>query len=140
GARYATDADLCRALGGTTAATMLAGRDIVADVAAKHRLSIETGACAVDLESGAVARVATGHHLPFAVLRAVCDPAGRGLPRAAIVAIDARGAIAAWRILAALAARPWEVAGLIALAFDAARARHALGAAAASFARRLGGG
>ncbi len=42
----------------------------------KARLFAATGAVACDMESGAVARVAARHGLPFAVLRAICDPAG----------------------------------------------------------------
>ena len=74
--------------------------------AEKRRLHQRTGAAAVDLESGAVARVAAARGVPFAVLRAICDPAERALPPAALAALDARGAIGVWRVVASLVARP----------------------------------
>jgi adenosylhomocysteine nucleosidase len=73
-----------------------------------------------------LARVARQHALPFAVLRAVCDPVSRDLPYAAMVALDAAGTISAWRVASAVLSRPWEIPALIRLAGDAARARHAL--------------
>src|SRR5262249_31725217 len=108
GMRYPTDAALSDSFGGANAALMLAGADIVAKSVAKRDLFLATGACAVDLESGAVARVARRHDLPFAVLRAICDPAGRDLPPAALVALDAGGAIGLLRVLASLARQPGQ--------------------------------
>ena len=138
GRRYVTDEMLTRGLGGATAGTLYAGEDVVAEAAAKTLLSRETGAGAVDLESGAVADVAERHGLPFAVVRAVCDPATRDLPRAALLALDARGAIKGVRVAAALARRPWEIGGLLRLAVDAARARASLARAAHQLRLRLG--
>jgi len=108
---------------------MVAGDRIVATAADKRALFLATGACALDLESGAVARVAARHHLPFAVLRAICDPAERYLPPAALVALDQAGAIGLWRVLVSLARAPQQLPGLLALARDAAAARRALLAA-----------
>ncbi|HEY0205470.1 MAG TPA: nucleoside phosphorylase, partial [Acetobacteraceae bacterium] len=99
---------------------------ILATTDAKAALHARTGAVAVDLESAAVARIAARHGVPFAVLRAVCDPAGRGLPRAALAALDSQGHIGPWRVAAAILARPGDIPGLIALGGDAARARLAL--------------
>ena len=76
----ATDPVMSEALGGWFGGLLLAGESIVADISAKRRLFVSSRACAVDLESGAVARVARRHGLPFAVLRAICDPATRALP------------------------------------------------------------
>jgi adenosylhomocysteine nucleosidase len=106
--------------------TLLAGTAIVAAAEDKARLFAATGALAIDLESGAVARVAARHGLPFAVLRAICDPAGRSLPPAALAALDAAGAIGIWRVLASVARHPGQVPPLIALGRDAATARAAL--------------
>ncbi|HEY2132632.1 MAG TPA: hypothetical protein VGH36_06620 [Acetobacteraceae bacterium] len=126
GVRYRTDRALSDSFGGTNTALMFAGQEIVANSVAKRDLFLATGACAVDLESGAVARVAQRHDLPFAVLRAICDPAGRDLPPAALVALDAGGAIGLLRVLASVAGRPGQIAGLIRLARDAGLARQAL--------------
>ncbi len=126
--RYATDASLSRVLGGPTPHVMLGADAIVASVADKNRLRELTGAAAVDLESGAVARVAATHGIPFAVLRAICDPAARALPPAALVALDTRGSIKVWRVLIAIAAQPGQLAALFGLAADAAAARRSLAA------------
>ena len=126
GAAYPTDPGLNRALGGANAATLLAGEAIVAGAAAKRALWRDTGAPAIDLESGAVARVARRHGLPFAVLRAICDPAGHSLPPAALIALDGGGAIGLLRVLASVARVPRQVPALLLLARDAAAARRAL--------------
>jgi len=124
--RWDADIALTHRLGGATAGAIYGGGQIVATAAAKAALHARTGAAAVDLESAAVAQVARQNALPFAVLRAVCDPASRDLPHAALVALDAAGTIGAWRVASAVLSRPWEIPALIGLARDAARARHAL--------------
>jgi adenosylhomocysteine nucleosidase len=125
GRRIAVDVALARRFG-TPAGTVLAATRAVTTVADKAVPFAATGALAVDLESGAVARVAARHALPFAVVRAICDPAGRALPAAALMAMDAWGAIRPLRLLAALARAPGEIVDLIALGRDAAAARRAL--------------
>jgi len=139
GHRYFTDDDLCRALGGTTVSLLLAGDAVVADAREKRLLSARTGASAVDLESGAVARVAARHRLPFAVLRAVCDPAQRSLPPAALAALNSEGAIRTLSVLGSIVARPWQIPALLRLALDAALARHALARSARTLLRHLYG-
>ncbi len=126
GRRLATSLRLCHALGGATAGALLGGEAVVAGVAEKARLHAETGAVAVDLESGAVVEAALARGLPFAALRVVCDPAGRDLPPAALAALDAAGAIGLLRVLRSVLRRPAQVPGLLALARDAAAARAAL--------------
>ena len=129
-----TDPLLNQALGSPGTGALFGGGAIVVTTAAKHALHIRTGALAVDLESAAVARAAIRHALPFAVLRAVCDPAARALPHAALVAVDARGRIGMLRVAGAVLARPWEMPALLRLAWDAAGARRALLARVASIA------
>ena len=124
--QWPTDPALCARLGGPTPGALFGDGAILATAAAKAALHARTGAVAVDLESAAVARAAARHGLPFAVLRAVCDPAGRNLPRAALIALDGQGRIGALRVAAAVLARPGDIPALIALGRDAARARHAL--------------
>ncbi len=124
--RWDADDALSRRLGGGTPGALYGGGEVVATAAAKAALLARTGAVAVDLESAAVARAARRHGLPFAALRAVCDGAGRGLPRAALVALDGAGQIGGLRVAWAAASRPWEVPDLVRLGGDAARARHAL--------------
>lgn len=123
---YASDADLSRRLCGPTPHILLGADTIVASIAHKRRLHEQTGAAAVDLESGVVARVAARHGIPFAALRAICDPAGSALPPAALAALNARGGIMVWRVLAAIASRPGQLPALFALAADAVTARRSL--------------
>ena len=124
--RWDADPILTARLGGPTPGALFGDGAILATAAAKAALHARTGAVAVDLESAAVARIAARHGMPFAVLRAVCDPAGRGLPRAALAALDGQGRIGPLRVAAAIVARPGDIPGLIALGRDAARARLAL--------------
>jgi adenosylhomocysteine nucleosidase len=126
-------------LPGESIPCLLAGDAVVASAAEKRRLWRETGAGAVDLESGAVAEVATAAGLPFAVLRAVCDPAGRDLPRAATEALDEQGRIAPLKMAAILARDPRQILGLMALGRDVARARRGLVGGAESLGRLAAG-
>jgi adenosylhomocysteine nucleosidase len=113
-------------LGGTTVDVVLGAEAVAATVKQKRYLHDQTSAVAIDLESGAVARVAVAHGLPFAALRVVCDPADRALPPAALVALNSRGCIGIWRVVSSLAARPGQLPVVLALAADAAVARRAL--------------
>jgi adenosylhomocysteine nucleosidase len=123
---YFCDPALIAFLGGSTGETVLAGTVIAATVAEKAALYRATRIGAVDLESGAVARAARAHGLPFAVLRAVADPATRTLPPAALVPLKPSGAIDLPRILRSVLANPAQIPGLIGLARDAGKARAAL--------------
>ena len=120
--RWEADPTLSALLGGGTGHVVVGGGEVVVTAAAKAVLRRATGADAVDLESAAVARVG----LPFAVLRAVCDPADRDLPHAAVVALDAEGRIGALRVTLAAVTHPRELPGLVRLGADAAWARRAL--------------
>ncbi len=130
------DPALGRALGGPTAHTMLCGTEVLARAADKALLWRDTGCAAVDLETGEVAAVAAAHGLPFAVLRAVCDPAARGLPPAALAALDAGGAIGIGRVLGSLLRHPGQVPALLGLAREAAAARRALAGRVAALGAR----
>ncbi len=123
---FTADAALTEWLGGVSHERMAVGQAVIADVAGKQALFAQTGAVAVDLESGAVARVAGAHRLPFAALRAVCDPADADLPPAALAALDGQGMIGFGRVLRSVLAHPGQIAALLRLAGDAAAARRAL--------------
>jgi adenosylhomocysteine nucleosidase len=124
--RYPADPGLSRILGGVTPHTLVGADAIAVGVEDKRRLHCRTSAAAVDLESGSVARIAATHGMPFAVLRAICDPAVRTLPPVALAALDTRGVIGLWRIIASLAVRPGQLPALLTLAVDAAAARRSL--------------
>lgn len=138
GRPFTPDAAWTAALAARTGARVvpLAASDtLLADTAAKHALHAATGARAVDMESGAVARFAARRGLPFAVLRSVADGPGDALPRAAHHALTADGRPALAAILAGLARRPWELPALIRLGRASARAHAALAAALAGAGR-----
>lgn len=123
---FPCDEAICAALEGERIDYVLAGHEVVATAVDKAQLWRESGAGAVDLESGAVAEVAAASGLPFAVMRAVCDPATRDLPRAAVEALDEQGRVAPLKMAAILARHPSEFIGLVALGLDAVRARKSL--------------
>ncbi len=140
---FEADFNLLARFGGATVDAMFAGHEIVATAAEKAALFAQTGAAAVDLESGAVARVAARHRLPFLALRVVCDPATSDLPPAALVALNAAGAIGAWRVAQSVLLAPWQVPALLQLARDAKAARATLAQLVAQHAsprRPYGGG
>ena len=126
GACWACDTRLIALLGGATVDALFAGDVVVDTITAKSALYRDIAASAVDLESGAVASVAERAGLPFAVLRAVCDPASRDLPPAALLALDGAGAIGFGRVLASVLRKPAQIPALLALARDAAAARATL--------------
>jgi adenosylhomocysteine nucleosidase len=126
-------------LAGDSTDCLLAATAVVTSASEKLRLWQSTGAGAVDLESGEVAEVAITAGIPFAVLRAVCDPAARDLPSAAVVALDHQGRIAPFKMAGQYARHPWQIPGLIALGRDAARARRALVRGAESLGRLAAG-
>jgi len=126
GNAYQCDPALVAWLGGATMGTMLGGAKIAVTAAEKASLFAAFGADAIDLESGAVARVALAHGLPFGVLRAVADPAERNLPPAALIALNQAGQIGFLRVLASVFRNPGQIPALLALAKDAAAARRAL--------------
>jgi len=128
---HTADPALLAWLGGATPHRLLAADAPAVGAGDKQRLWHETGATALDLETAAVVRAAAAHRLPFAVLRAVCDPAERTLPPAALVALDARGTIGPVRVAWSIVRHPGQVPALSRLAADAVAARRAL-------ARRVG--
>ncbi len=126
GRHLAADPALSAALGGITVQALLAGEAVVASIAGKAERWRGTRAEAVDLESGAVADTARQANVPYAVLRAVCDPATRALPPAAVGALNASGGIGLLRVAASLVMQPGQMGSLLALSRDARAARRAL--------------
>jgi adenosylhomocysteine nucleosidase len=126
GRMWLTDPALNARLGGSTGHLCLGLDRVVGSVAEKQRLRLVTDAALVDMESGAVARVAADTGIPFAVLRVVCDPAHRALPPAALVALNDAGRLVAARLAMSILTQPGQLRSLIALARDAIAARRAL--------------
>ena len=92
----------------------------------KADLFARTGSVAVDLESAAVARVAVGRGLPFAVVRAVADPADRPVPALALAGMGPGGEMRPWAVLRRLIGAPRHLPALIRLGGDTRRSLAAL--------------
>ncbi|MBI3517593.1 MAG: nucleoside phosphorylase [Proteobacteria bacterium] len=129
-ATIATDAAWCArllaGLPGAIAGTVLGGDRIICRAALKAELFERTGALAVDLESGGVARVAASARLPFVVVRTIADAAASDLPPAALVGLDRRGGVDVAAVLGSLWREPGQLAKLFAAARDTRAALAAL--------------
>jgi len=99
---------------------------IVEDAAAKMKLRYATGAIAVDMESAAVGDAAQSAGLPFAVVRAVADPALQSLPILAVNATGGDGRLKPWRIAWSLIRHPGQIGELRRLAANASAAADSL--------------
>lgn len=106
--------------------TLAGSHTPLATAAQKSALYQQTAAAAVDMESHAVARIATAHNLPFTALRAIADPATTTLPPAALIPLLPDGRPNLKKILASLATNPAQLAALITLAHHARLAHDAL--------------
>jgi hopanoid-associated phosphorylase len=94
--------------------------------AEKRSLYSSSGALAVDMESHIAGAIATARGLPFAVCRAVVDPAWRTLPPAATAGLRDDGTTAIGPILRELMRQPSQLGALLRLAGDARAARTTL--------------
>jgi hypothetical protein len=126
GRDYLPDLALCARLGGVTPGGLLHSEVPVTSAAEKQALHASSLCVALDMESGVVAQAAQQAGLPFAALRAICDPASRDLPAAATAALKPDGSIAVSPMLASLLRGPMQIPALLALARDASAARRAL--------------
>ena len=98
----------------------------VMTAAAKSELRRSTGAAGVDMESLTAGEFAAARGIPFAILRAVADPAGRSLPPLAAKGVRPDGRIDGVAVIGGLLRSPGQIAGLGAAALDAQAAFRAL--------------
>ena len=98
----------------------------VLTASAKAELRRATGAAAVDMESAIAGRFALERQAPFAILRAVADPAERDLPRLVVKAVDSAGRINVAAVIEELIRSPSQFTRLIAAARDSKAAFRAL--------------
>ena len=92
----------------------------------KASLFKQTRALAVDMESAAVARVASRADIPFFGMRAVCDPAGVTVPGELFNCLDQNGNIRISGVLRVLARRPTLLGDMLRLGRTFSIARAAL--------------
>jgi adenosylhomocysteine nucleosidase len=105
---------------------------VIASVDEKAALHRATAAIAVDMESLAIAQVASTHGLPFIAIRVIVDSAADNLPRAVAAAADQSGQLNIWRLLGALARAPADLAPLLRLGSRYRAASRSLSAVAAA--------
>lgn len=84
----------------------------------KRVLFERTGAVAVDMESGAVAKVAQEAHAPFMAIRAIADPFDMAIPETSLAAVDELGRIRFLTLLKKLAEHPFELFPMILLGWN----------------------
>ncbi len=98
--------------------TLLGSDREVAVASEKRRLFDLWGAVAVDMESHGVAEIAAAAAVPFLVVRAVADPAGRSLPSAVIGGVDPNGRARPGLVAARICLRPWQIGQVLRLRRD----------------------
>jgi adenosylhomocysteine nucleosidase len=93
---------------------------------AKQEVASRLAAVAVDMESQAIGRMARQAGVPFMAVRAVADPAERGIPEWLAGAIDMRGKPRLSVVAKGALAHPRDVRRLLTLARDQRAALQAL--------------
>ncbi|MFT3731986.1 MAG: phosphorylase [Hyphomicrobium sp.] len=99
---------------------------IIANQVEKRAIYLSSGAFAADMESHVVAQVATDRGLPFAVLRAVADPATLSLPPAAVNGLNPDGSPNISAVLKSLATQPGQLWDIVRIAGATRRAMKSL--------------
>ncbi len=111
----------------TARSGIVAGGDaMIAGASEKRALRQRLGADAIDMETHQVKAFAERTGTPYAVVRAVSDPAHSALPRAALVGLKPKGETDAFAVVRSLALRPWELPALLRTAREADAALRAL--------------
>jgi adenosylhomocysteine nucleosidase len=105
---------------------LAAAKAPVLTAGAKAELRNATEAAAVDMESLTAGRYALEREAPFAILRAVADPADRDLPPLVLKAVDSDGRINVAGLILELMRSPGQFPGLRAAARDSQAAFRAL--------------
>jgi adenosylhomocysteine nucleosidase len=94
---------------------LLSDVEPIASIAHKAEAFRASGAVAADMESFAVAEVASNARVPFVALRVIVDTARDALPHA-VIAASRGGSVHVARLLAGLGAAPWELFAVLQLA------------------------
>jgi hopanoid-associated phosphorylase len=90
--------------------------DVLTSGTAKRELALATGACAVDMESGAVAEAAVQAGIPFLAIRAISDPVEFSPPPVLLGVVRPDGRADLARLLPLLLRRALSVSTLLRLA------------------------
>ena len=106
--------------------SIYSGGLLVSSAAEKKQLADESGAVAVDMESGVIAEAAVAAGVPFVCIRVIADPASFSLPSTLGAAINDDGFVSIELALRALARRPGEIVSMLQLALHFRRATKGL--------------
>jgi hopanoid-associated phosphorylase len=106
--------------------SLVESKKIVATSSDKQQLHSKTGAIALDMESIAIAKVASQNKLRFLAIRAIVDPANMDLPKAIAHSLNNEGDIELIKLLAFIAGHPAELSGLIKLGLHFHAAKNTL--------------
>ena len=118
--------------------TLAGSEHVVATVSDKRALRATTGALAVDMESHAIAAVASDAEIPFVILRALADPYDRVIPQAALETLRPDGRVRVPAVLGGVMRQPGQLLALMRLGRDTAAALATLRRAAALVGPDLG--
>ncbi|MBI2218189.1 MAG: hypothetical protein HYU51_12905 [Candidatus Rokubacteria bacterium] len=120
--------------------TLLWARELVESPSEKARLWIETGALAVDMESGPILAWAREAGVPAAVVRAVSDSASESVPPELAAAVAVDGTLSPSRAVRAALTRPAVLGRAFGLRRGTTAALSAVARALASVARATAAG
>jgi adenosylhomocysteine nucleosidase len=120
--------------------TLLCAGELVESPSDKARLWIETGALAVDLESGPILHWARAAGVPAAVVRAVADTARDAVPPELAAAVAADGTLSPSRAIRAALTRPAVLGRALGLRRGTTAALSAVARALATVARATAAG
>ncbi|WNJ98781.1 hypothetical protein L2D14_12995 [Thalassospiraceae bacterium LMO-JJ14] len=114
GHAFAADSDWCGRLAAVfnIQTSIVAGVDYVAGSEDKAWFKRE-GIAALDMESHIVAAMADEAGIPFAVLRAIIDPAGYDIPGYALDSVRPDGSISLLPVIAGVCLQPWTIGRLL---------------------------
>lgn len=99
-----------------TQAALATSERVLTTETEKRALAADTNACAVDMESGAIAAAAAETGIPFIAIRAITDPVQFSPPAALMCALHADGSIKPMHLLVLLLKRSVNLYELLRLA------------------------
>lgn len=118
---------------------LAASPGVLTTAKAKLELGATTGACAVDMESSAIAEVAAKAGVPFLAIRAITDPVEYSPPAALLHAIQPEGSINTIHLLTLLFQRSVSFSTLLRLGKEIRAARSTLATVIRHADKELGG-
>lgn len=121
-----------------TGGSMVASPGVLTTAKAKLELGAATGACAVDMESFAIAEVAARAKVPFIAIRAITDPVEFSPPPVLLHAVQPEGSVKIMMLLMLLFQRRVSIDTLIRLGKEVRAARSTLAAVIRHAEKELG--